>query len=377
MMKSINILILLPNLCGGGAERLHVHLANYWHEKGIRVNFVLMQSRGELIGVLSDGVGVIDLGVNRIRKAIVPLARHLRKISPDIVIAAMWPLTSVAVFSWWLAGRPGRLYLSDHNQLSISCVRELKISAKALGLAMRLTYPYASGVIAVSEGVKKDMCQLGGFPESLIRVIYNPTAIGVSPHREAVETRQRLWGVGFDHHILSIGTLKSQKDHATLINAFFRLSKTLNAKLTILGEGPLRSELQNLVVKLGLQGRVEMPGFVQDPYPWIRSADLFVLSSQWEGFGNVIVEALECGVPVVSTDCPSGPSEILAGGRYGRLVPVHNSHALADAMGQSLLNPVERNTLMERAKDFTVSVIADQYLSYMSTPQNLVEDIAG
>jgi glycosyltransferase involved in cell wall biosynthesis len=371
-MKQKRILILLPDLRGGGAERLHVNLAQHWHAQEIQVEFVLMRRRGELLSILPVGVGVVDLGVDRIRKVILPLARYLRKARPDILLTAMWPLTSAAVFSWWLAGKPGRLYLSDHNHLSISCVQELKISSRILGLAMRLTYPSASGLIAVSEGVKKDMCRLGGFPESLVRVIYNPTAMGVSPHKEPIGTRQKLWGAGFDHHILSVGTLKPQKDHATLIYAFARLPSVLNAKLTILGEGPLRPELEALVKRLGIRDRVAMPGFAIDAYPWFRSADLFVLSSRWEGFGNVIVEALECGVPVVSTDCPSGPAEILGDGLFGGLVPIQDPTGLALGMAKALAAPVDRAFLMRRAKDFTVGAISEQYLAYFDPAHDSV-----
>jgi glycosyltransferase involved in cell wall biosynthesis len=359
------IAILLPDLHGGGAERLHILLANHWHAQGIKVDFALMRRRGDLLGLLPDGIGIVDLGADRIRGVILPFARYLRKARPDIVIAAMWPLTSAAVLSWRLAGKPGRLYLSDHIQLSISCVQELKISPWYLRAVMRLTYPSANGLIAVSEGVKQDMCRLGGFADSQVRVIYNPAAIGVSPQPEPESVRKKLWGTGFDHHILSVGSLKAQKDHATLIRAFAILPASLNAKLTILGEDDLRPELEALVQQLGLQDRVAMPGFVIDTYPWYRTADLFVLSSRWEGFGNVIVEALECGVPVVSTDCPSGPAEILENGRIGRLVPIQDSAALAASIAESLRNPVDRELLMRRARDFSVSTIADQYLDYL------------
>lgn len=365
-MMPARILIVLPDLRGGGAERLHVHLAKRWNSQGIKVDFALMNRRGELLDLLPNGVNVVELGSTRIRGVIAPLARYLRKVRPDVTIAAMWPLTSAAVVAWWLAKRPGRLYLSDHVQLSMSCVQELKTPLWMLRVSMLLTYPTASGLIAVSEGVKQDICRLGGLSDSKVRVIYNPTAVGVSVRKDSLEIRNNLWGAGFDQHILSVGTLKAQKDHATLIRAFALLPASLNAKLVILGEGSLRSELVILIGQLGLQGQVTLPGYAIDPYPWFQSADLFVLASRWEGFGNVIVEALECGVPVVSTDCQSGPAEILQNGRYGRLVPVQDPAALAAAIAQSLAHPVDRKPLMMRAKDFSVSAIADQYLAYFS-----------
>lgn len=363
-MKTKKIIILLPNLHGGGAERLHVLLAKHWNGQGIKVEFALMQQRGALLGLLPNDIGIVDLGANRIRSGILPFARYLKKAQPDIVLAAMWPLTSAAVLSWWLAGKPGRLYLSDHVQLSISCLKELHLSPQLLAAAMRLTYPAASGLIAVSKGVKQDMCRLGSFAESQVRVIYNPAATGVSTQPEKEGAREKLWGSGFDHHILSVGTLKAQKDHASLIMAFATLPKSLNAKLTILGEGELRVELETLVRQLGLQGKVAMPGFVVDTYPWYRTSDLFVLSSRWEGFGNVIVEALECGVPVVSTDCQSGPAEILENGRIGRLVPIEDPLALAGAIASTLKESVDREMLKRRARDFSVNEIANQYLDF-------------
>jgi len=361
----VTIAIVLPDLRGGGAERLHVHLANDWVARGLAVEFILFRKQGELLPLLATEVTVTALGVDRIRGAIFPLATHLRKSRPQVICAAMWPLTSASILAWLLTGKTGRMYVSDHNQLSVSCVREMEISLRYLKTFMRLTYPFANGVIAVSQGVKNDLCRLGSLRENQVEVIYNPTATGVSPHRAEHSERERLWGSGFRYHILSVGTLKTQKDHATLIRALARLPENLAAKLVILGEGPLRADLLALVNELGLQQRVELPGFISDPYPWFRSADLFVLSSRWEGFGNVIVEALECGVPVVSSDCPSGPAEILENGRYGKLVPVQDPIALASAMAQSLGETHDREALMRRAKDFSVQKISDQYLAYM------------
>lgn len=329
-----------------------------------------MQKHGELLPLLSPKVTLVELGVERIRQVIRPLSKHLKQSRPDVILSAMWPLTSATVIAWLLSGRHGKLFVSDHNQLSVSCVRELGISPLFLKTLIRITYPFSTGVIAVSEGVKEDICRLGRFPEARVKVIYNPSATGVSPHRESQIIREKLWGNGFAHHVLSVGTLKAQKDHETLIRAFASLPADLNAKLTILGEGPLRAKLEKLITELGLQSRIAMPGFVTDPYPWFRSADLFVLSSQWEGFGNVIVEALECGVPVVSTDCPSGPAEILDNGRYGKLVPTNDPAAMAAAMSTTLLEPRDREALMNRAKAFSVRNIADQYLKYCLPTEN-------
>jgi glycosyltransferase involved in cell wall biosynthesis len=364
MSSPRRISIVLPDLRGGGAERLHVNIANEWVEQGHQVELILMRKYGELLPLLSPKVTLVEIGVDRIRQLIRPLSKYLKQFQPHVILSAMWPLTSATVIAWLLSGRRGKMYLSDHNVLSVSCVRELSISPIILKILMRVTYPFATGIIAVSQGVKEDLCRMGGFPEKRVKVIYNPTALGISPHRERTTVREQLWGTGFTYHILSVGSLKVQKDHENLIRAFAQLLPGLNAKLTIVGEGPLRTKLDDLIAELGLQSRVAMPGFTTDPYPWYRTADLFVLSSQWEGFGNVLVEALECGVPVVSTDCASGPAEILENGRYGTLVPISAPSAMAKAMADSLSKLHDREALMKRASAFSVRNISNQYLEY-------------
>lgn len=364
MVKANEIAIVLPNLRGGGAERLAIYLANYWVAHGKSVEFVLLRREGDLFSLLSPSIRVVSFDVNRIKWSIFPLLQYLKRKQPEVVWVGMWPLTSAAVIAWLLAGRPGKIFLTDHNQLSISCIRELQISPWFLKSLMRATYPFATGIMAVSKGVGEDLCHIGGFDSRRVKVIYNPAATGASADRESQEERERLWGQGFGHHLLTVGSFKLQKNHQLLIRAFARLPASRNAKLTILGEGDLRPTLEKLIADLGLQGRVVLPGFAVDPYPWYRTADLFVLSSDWEGLPTVLIEALECGVPVVSTDCLSGPAEILENGRYGRLVPVGDVDALATAILASLADTHDRDTLIRRAKDFSIEKIADEYLDY-------------
>ena len=323
-----------------------------------------MQEEGELVPLVSPQISIVSLQAKRIKWSILPFYRYLRRTQPDVIWVGMWPLTSAAIIAWVGAGKPGRLYITDHNQLSVSCIQELEVWPVYLKLLMRATYPFATGVMAVSQGVKEDMCRLGGFTDERVKVIYNPAATGVCPDRESVKVREQLWGAGFSHHILTVGSFKVQKNHALLIRAFAKLPRSLNAKLVILGEGTLRPQLEALISELNLQGLVSLPGFTTDPYPWFRSADLFVLSSGWEGLPTVLIEALECGLPIVSTDCPSGPAEILVNGRFGKLVPVGDVDALAAAMEASLNESYDRQALMNRAKDFSVERISEQYLDY-------------
>jgi glycosyltransferase involved in cell wall biosynthesis/2-polyprenyl-3-methyl-5-hydroxy-6-metoxy-1,4-benzoquinol methylase len=362
-MKS-KITIVLPNLRGGGAERLHVNLANDWVTQGFNIEFVLLRKEGKLIQLLDTTISVVGLNVDRIRDAVIPLAAHLRKSPPQVVLAAMWPLTSAAVLAWLFSGCKGKLFLSDHEHLTSSYILRGRAKPSYLKNLIRFSYPLASGVVAVSRGVKEDLFELGRLQEHLVRVIYNPAAIGIPSDQQVPLAQAQLWGTGVGFHILTVGRLAPQKDHKTLIYAFALLPADLNAKLVILGEGPLRVELEALVAQLKLEGRVLMPGFMMDPYPWLHSADLFVLSSLWEGFGNVIVEAFECGLPVVSTNCLSGPAEILNDGQFGKLVPVNDPAALSAAMVESLNISHDRAALKRRALDFSVRKISDEYLAY-------------
>ena len=364
--KLKKIFIILPDLCGGGAERLHVYLANEWLFRGYYVEFILMKNKGDLISLLCPDIKIKDFNVLQIRSLIYPLSKYIKKNKPDIIITAMWPLTSAVVIAWCISGKKGNLYLSDHENLSASYLSQHRVKPSFLKILIKTTYPYATGIIAVSNGVKEDICFLGSLLPSKVKVIYNPAAIGVSESFVTHSDMFSMWGNNCKYKILSVGRLSVQKDHKTLIKAFSLLPPEINAKLIILGDGPLRGELEKLIQQMNLTERITLPGFVLNPTPFYQSADLFVLSSLWEGFGNVIVEALECGLRIVSTDCPSGPSEILADGLYGKLVPVSDSVKMSNAIVEKLRNTHNSEFVIKRAQDFSLKKISDDYLAYMS-----------
>jgi len=357
---SKRIAILLPDLRGGGVERVRIVLAREFLARCHAVDFVLMRAEGELIGLVPEGARVVDLGALRFRDLLGPLVRYLRRERPDAVLAAMWPLTSMAVLARGLARWQGRLVVSDHGVLSISHAHFGSRVRTMLRWSMALTYPHADARIAVSDGVARDLSQLSGLPVESFKVIYNP--ITVPSESDDVDV-DRAWGVPSGKRILNVGSLKDQKNQALLLRAFSRLGDLEHARLMILGEGALRGSLEDLTRSEGLSGRVLMPGFVEDPTPYFRSADIFVLSSDYEAFGNVIVEALACGLPVVATDCPYGPREILDGGRYGDLVSLRDDVALSRAMRSALSAPVDRERLMKRAEEFSVEKAFSAYES--------------
>jgi glycosyltransferase involved in cell wall biosynthesis len=230
---------------------------------------------------------------------------------------------------------------------------------------MRLGYSLADAVVAVSFGVRDDLTELSGLPASRYCVVHNPVPPPEPDPDAADEALLRWWGDGGCARIIAIGSLKPAKDYPTLLRAFAVASRKQAVRLLIVGEGPLRGEIEALIELLGLSDRVRLPGHVPNPYVWLNHADQFVLSSAWEGFGNVIVEAMHCGVPVVSTDCRSGPREILDDGKYGRLVPVGDVDALARAMLDSLTEYHDPAMLRARAHQFSVAQAADDYLALL------------
>jgi glycosyltransferase involved in cell wall biosynthesis len=227
---------------------------------------------------------------------------------------------------------------------------------------MRLFYKHADKIVAVSQGVAEDLRTITGLPGSMFPVVPNPVitqriftlAKEPQPHHWFEEPEIKI--------IIGIGRLTHQKDFQTLIKAFGSVKKTRDCRLIILGEGRQRDQLDALAVSLGIEKSLHMPGFVTNPYSWLSRCSLFVLSSRWEGSPNVLKEALALGIPVVSTDCPSGPREILCDGRFGTLVPVGDHKTMAEAILQTLEAPLPRQTLKEAVTDFTVERSVQGYL---------------
>jgi len=361
--RYLKVSILLPDLRLGGAERLHVNLADEWACVGVSTEFVLRNAVGELLDDLPASAKVVDLKAARVRNVVRPLIKYLKESKPDAIIAAMWPLTVFAPLAARLAGYQGRVIISEHSPLSIAYDRHGRLHRLVMRASQRFCYPLADVRVAVSSGIADDLAALSGLPCEQFTVIHNPAALGKANLNAACP--EQLSGRP-GPVILTVGTLKPVKRHDLLIEAFSRLPASLGATLCILGEGQMREQLEGQIDRLGLQGRVLLPGFAVDPGPWYAHSDLFVLSSDYEGFGNVIVEAMEYGLPVVSTDCPVGPTEILAGGQYGTLVPVGDAQTLSQAIFAALTEKGDQVALKLRAKDFALQTIAQKYLDVIS-----------
>lgn len=325
-----------------------------------------MRCEGELLSLLDDRVVLVGLGAPRIRNLLPTLVRYLRQRRPAAVLANMWPLTALTVLAAHWARLQGRVVLVEHTSWSRSVADYGFISRLLIRPSMRWLFPKADARIAVSEGAARDLEAFAGLASGSVHSVDNPvTGLPPSPIPAKPAAVIPDWALGTHRRLIAIGSFKSEKRHDLLLQAFSILATRRDAKLLILGDGAGRPALERQVAQLGLGEQVFLPGFVLDPRPYLAAADLFVLSSDFEGFGNVIAEALEQGRPVVSTDCPSGPREILADGRFGALVPVDDVAALSAAMDQALSHSHDREVLKHRAADFSVGKAADAYLDLL------------
>ena len=359
------IAIFVPSMRGGGAERMMFNLAGGLVERGYAVDLVLVRGEGAYLARLPAAVQVIDLKSSGVFASLPALVSYLRRSPPDVMLAAMTHTGLTAIAARWLAQAKMRLVVSERNNLSESVRDNPSIKTRLFPILARLLYPSADAITAVSRGVAQDFAQQTHLPEQSITVIYNPT---VTPQllSDAAQPVTHPWLMDKQFPvILCAGRLVEQKGFATMLRAFQQVNAALPSRLIILGEGEKRAELEALVQTLGLQGSVDLPGFAENPFAYMRHADLFVLSSQYEGFPNVLVEAMACGCPVVSTNCPDGPFEILDGGRYGRLVPVGDADALAQAIIATLRQPPPPTLLSQRAQQFSVDNITSEYLSVL------------
>lgn len=356
--------LYLPSLRGGGAERVMVTLANAMAERGYAVDLVLAEAVGAYRSEVSSSVRVIDLKSSRVTISLPGLIRYLRRERPEAMLSAMAHANVIAVLAQKLAGVRTRVVVSERNTYSVASAHAHGWRAYAVKKLQRMAYLASDGIVAVSSGVADDLAANLSIPRAHINVVYNPV---VSDRLLTLvkETTAQPWLISESSPlILGVGRLTKQKDFITLIQSFALIRATRPARLVILGEGALRTELENEAEKLGVHADVILPGFVDNPFAVMRQADLFVLSSAWEGLPNVLIQAMACGTPVVSTDCPSGPSEILEDGKWGRLVPVGDVLALAKAI-IATLDEHEHPDVAARAADFSVDQAVNKYLQVM------------
>lgn len=341
------------NLAGG--------LQNLGHE----VDLLVLEDHGPLFKDIPPQVRVINLNTPKTILAVPKLRSYFSSSKPDAIISFLIHANLATVLANMLSGHKVISLLTVHNNYSTVTKVNTSLKWKIMRQAAKILYRESDRVIGVSRGVAQDTISILNLPTEKVKYIYNPV---VTPDIEERVARSRAdVKASFKPHrvprIVAVGRLAPQKDFANLLRAFRIVRNRKVCKLTIFGEGPSRKDLEDLVAELDLQADVEMPGFVDDVLERLVDADLFVLSSKHEGLPTVIIEALAAGCKVVSTDCPSGPNELLRSGDYGRLVPVGDPTALADAISSSLDEPIEMNTAPDSWIDqFRLLPVAQSYV---------------
>lgn len=367
MTQVVRIAVLMQNL-GGGLETVVLNTLKGLTRYPCTIDLVVDCTEGLDANKIPAGVRIIDLKTPidaRLKSSLrllFPLIRYLRQEKPTVLFSHLIFVNVVAVIARAIAGVPLNLTLVEHNLLFQNSNKQDEPNSNLLPLAMHWLYPKADRVVAVSGGMASALEQWLRLPKETVEVIYNPV-IDDELLDKAIAPVQHPWFAPDRPPVfLAVGRLVKAKDFPTLIQAFAQLRQHRDAKLVILGEGDRRFELEAMVKALDLATEVALPGFVKNPYAYMSRARAFVLSSRWEGLPTVLIEAIACGCQVVSTDCPHGPREILAGGKYGRLVPVGDVTALAEAMQLTLDTPIDPDLLKLRAQDFSIDRAVAQYL---------------
>jgi len=382
---------------GGGIERVQINLSKAFIDRGYKVDLIVCDNTSLNLTDLSDKLNIINLKPSnkfissfysfladpgylwlktikllfsnlrpRALQYLPAFASYLKANKPDIVFSASTDNNLVALLAKRIVNIPIHNVVSEHIVWTLENLENKKTHAKKKWIfphsKLSKFYSEARGIVAVSDGVAKNISSEINLDKKKISVIYNPI---VSTDLTCLSNKavNHPWLIEKKYPVvLGVGRLVSQKNFSLLIKAFAKVKKYRKSKLIILGDGRERYNLQLLIKEYDLLDHIDLFGFVDNPYAFMSKVDVFVLSSIYEGLGNVLIEALACGCPVVSTDCPSGPAEILEYGKYGPLVPMNDEKALAEAIISVLDNPPPSTWLKERSMDFSVDNVAESYL---------------
>jgi glycosyltransferase involved in cell wall biosynthesis len=358
------IALFVPDLQGGGAERVMLALANNFCSAGFKVDLVLQRATGPYLREVNEDITIVDLKATRLISSLVPLIRYFRTARPSAMLSTPSDANVVAVTAWIAARAAGRLVVREATTPSVDDAAGRGWRAKVVPFIRRRAYRHASHVVAPSLGVAEDLIRNVGVPRSRITVIANPLDTERIQSLAAATAGQ----IVLPPHakvILGVGQLTAIKDFATLIRAFSKICQARDAILLVLGEGDERESLCQLASELGVLDKVFLPGFVENPFVYMKRAAVFVHSSRYEGLPNALLQALMVGTPVVATDCRSGPREILEEGRWGRLVPVGDVTAMAQGIIDGLDGQLAKPPMSLMKERYGVESIAKQYLGVL------------
>lgn len=355
----------LPSLVEGGAERITLTLACAVAAKGIQVDLVLGRAEGAYLAEVGPELNLVDLKARSAPSKIRALAAYLRRHRPDALLTAE-DFVNVAAIAKRVAGVATNVVAGVHNNVSSLFHSQSGWKGRLRPFVFQSMLPFADRVICVSHGVAQDVAGTTRVPRERIHVVYNPLPFD-RIHAQAKERIEHpFFAPGAPPVFLGVGRLTPQKDFTNLIRAFAILRAQMPARLLILGTGDLLDDLRLLAADLSVSEDVCFAGFVANPYAYMAKSAALVVSSRFEGLSTVLIEGLASGTRVVSTDCPSGPREILENGKLGSLVPVADPAALAHAMRECLLETTAPLIVAESLQRFSTDRIVGQYLEVLS-----------
>ncbi|NEX19464.1 glycosyltransferase [Thiorhodococcus mannitoliphagus] len=357
-----------------GVDRAAAHLIPALARRGYRVDLLKVRRHGPDLDEVPEGVSIVDLGSRHTYACLPAIVRYLRRAQPVVMLSDKDRVNRTALLARALARVPTRLVLSSGTTISIDLASRGPLERWIQRNSMGHLYPMADQVIVTSDGVADDMAAYTGLARERIRSVPSPVAPASLFDAEQPRPDHPWFEQPGIPVILGVGELCGRKDFATLLRAFARVRAARPCRLMIIGKGAARERLLDQAESLGVAQDVDLLGYVPQPYAYMAHAALFVLSSRWEGLGFVLIEAMAVGTPVVSTDCPSGPREILDQGGYGPLVPVGDDEALAHAILATLDDPLPGHALQTGIRRYEIEASTDAYLQAMGLPTRITPD---
>lgn len=372
----MKVALFVGSLNGGGAERMMVNLANGFSKLGCTTTLICSSFFGPFCSEVSPSVHVVDLSRKNVMSSLFALVAVLRDIQPSFLLVTQSHSTLIAIIAskLWMKNIP--LIVREATTPSQARLLKTSIKARVIDFLLKRCYKVADGFVAVSEGVREDVIKYYGIHPSKIHVINNPV---ITPHLLKIKDeviKHPFLDPNRNHlTLIAVGRVTEVKDYGTLIRALDHVNAYRDAKLLVLGKYvPSSTEyikLQTLISSLSLEDKVSFLGFISNPFVYMKNADVFVLSSIYEGMPGVLIQAMACGCQCVSTDCKSGPSEILEGGKLGELVPVGDPIGLGDAVMHIADSPVHPDLLQAKAEQFDYIHSSRTYLKYFKSLKRL------
>lgn len=331
----------------------------------LSIDLLLIRDTSEYLKHLSPAVNQIKLGTKHSATSFIPIFRYLTNTNPDAILVAKERAGKSVLLARFLARNNSTIALRLGTNLATAMRYKHWLTRLARFKSIQYFYKHFTAIIAVSHGVAKDTHKISKVPLNKIHVVRNPVITDKLLNQSQLPP-SHPWLVDKKYPvIIGIGRLTRQKGFDTLIRAFAHINQKIDSRLIILGDGNLKNELEALSKQLGVFEKIDFPGFSDNPYSYLRTADLFILSSRWEGSPNALTEAMALGTQVVSTNCPSGPSELLHDGDIAPLVPVDDPDAMAKAAIQILEKPVDSERIRNAVTDYQPAIAARNYLKIL------------